>query len=421
MFRHMLRLLRWAWLVPLAAAVLVDLDSLVSVDGPAGRRAAVIAAWLFGVVAAVVTVQVTSSSPRPLFDRSRSGLQHPLTPIALTVIGVSALLPWLLDGAATPTVSALYTGLVLTGVLTSRALDATDLVMAAVAGVIVVVPFALQGPGGDPALVSATVTATVIAAALGLLVREQHRRVAIASDAAVQGERMAMAAELHDSVAHELTGILVLARANLRPAAAAGDTDDHAVSDRTQQALELIVESSQRALDEIRDLVRTIDPTGSTAPDDTDGSESSVGTSDGHRRLVSLVETFDAGSTATVEVDIEDLRLTPSEWLALQRVCAEALTNIRRHAGSAARITVRLDQVDGLVRLEITDDGGGGGLGRGSGTGIRGARGRIEALGGRLQAAPTGAGGWSLLAELPHRQPASSGDGDDARTGRDDR
>lgn len=408
MFRHKLRLLRWAWMVPLAAAALIDVDSLVSAERTARHRGPVVAAWLVGVVAAVVAVQATSSSPRQRFDPSRRGLPRPLTPITLGVIGVAAVLPRLVEGAATPTISALFAGLVLAGVLASRSVTAPDLAMAGVAGVLVVLPFALQGPDADATLVSASVTAAVISAALGLLVREQHRRVAIAHDAAVQGERMAMARELHDSVAHELTGILVLARANLRPVQAAGGSGN----DKVHEAMSLIVESSQRALEEVRDLVRTIDPASSAhqarpvGPHDSDRATVPVDDSDGHRRLASLVAAFDAGTTAAVEADIEDLRLTPSEWLALQRVCAEALTNIRRHAATAERIVVRLRHVDGLVRLEVTDDGkGGGGLGGGSGTGISGARRRVEALGGRLRAGPAGDGRWSLVAELPRARP----------------
>jgi signal transduction histidine kinase len=85
--------------------------------------------------------------------------------------------------------------------------------------------------------------------------------------------------------------------------------------------------------------------------------------------------------------------------VAAYYVVAEALTNVAKHAG-ASLVQVVLDTEDGLVRLDIRDDGvGGADLARGSG--LVGLKDRVEATGGTLQVDSRPGEGTYLLAELP--------------------
>lgn len=413
--RRLSRWLRWLWLLPLLLAPAVDIDSVVTGVNGDGIRAAQVAAWLVGVVVTCVIVQLILVTTPPTFASTVSGLRPRITVPALGLLAVSVLVPVVLEGRATLTIAGLWSGLVLVGVLAARSMAVRDLLLVAAAAVLVVLPVLFQGEQSDGTLVTVVVTGVVIAAALGLQVREQRRRVVLARAAAVHGERVAMARELHDSVAHELTGILVLARANLQAGPVATRTDPTeatetapgpARADRSAEAFRLILESAERALAEIRTLVQTIaadETTSAAAPSPSGVQPPRVAhDTEGRERLVELVRAFDAGTTATVEADIAELRLTPSAWLTLHRVCAEALTNIRRHAGSAERIVVRLGRSEGLIQLEVIDDGRGDeGIGGGSGTGLAGARRRLAALGGGLDAGRAADGRWRLLAWFP--------------------
>ena len=82
-------------------------------------------------------------------------------------------------------------------------------------------------------------------------------------------------------------------------------------------------------------------------------------------------------------------------------VCSEALANVAKHsAASCAR--VRATRGDGVVRIEISDDGRGG-ADPARGSGLRGMAERVEALGGRLSVADRPSGGTVVAAELPAR------------------
>ena len=80
-------------------------------------------------------------------------------------------------------------------------------------------------------------------------------------------------------------------------------------------------------------------------------------------------------------------------------VCAEALTNIAKHA-AAARVTVAVTASDGRLRVEIADDGVGG-ADPAHGSGLRGLADRVETLGGTLRVESTPGHGTRLAAEIP--------------------
>ncbi|MCB1257886.1 MAG: hypothetical protein KDB26_12315, partial [Microthrixaceae bacterium] len=429
--RRTIGILQRIWLLPLFLAVVLDVDTVLGTSRETRFGWLIMWSWLPAIIVTCWMVISTLRGPQGSFETASRGVPFRPAVITLSAIGVSVFIPIALTGQAIPSAGSLFSGLVLTGVLAARSVTRTDLILVGVAAVLGVAPMALGFYSSDGLLASMSITVMVIAVTIGLLVREQRRRIASTRRIAIQGERMAIARELHDSVAHELTGILVLARANMRDKPTSATSEHHAV-DRTQEVFELIAESSQRALDEIRTMVSTIDtpePPRSTADADQSGKPTNPralsgpthnhsASGRGPEQLRELVEAFASSTAAVVNWEFDEMDLTPSQWLVLHRVCAEGLTNIRRHAGDATLIEVRLTVEDGVdttdgfhtsVSLVVSDNGvSGDGIGGGSGTGIAGARRRIEAMGGRLTAGRDDDGFWRLRADLPGPDAARS-------------
>jgi signal transduction histidine kinase len=110
-------------------------------------------------------------------------------------------------------------------------------------------------------------------------------------------------------------------------------------------------------------------------------------------------------SGIVVDADISPSvgRLDAARGLAVLRLTQEALTNVAKHAGPSARARLSVAVLDGDVRWEVTDDGGGATVADtppGGGHGLTGMRERVEVLGGRLEAGPAG-GGWRVGTVLP--------------------
>jgi signal transduction histidine kinase len=100
-----------------------------------------------------------------------------------------------------------------------------------------------------------------------------------------------------------------------------------------------------------------------------------------------------------VDLKVASTQLPQRVAVVAYFVCAEALTNIAKHA-AAARVTVAITAADGRLRVEITDDGVGGADPR-RGSGLRGLADRVETLGGTLQVDSTPGHGTRLTAEIP--------------------
>jgi signal transduction histidine kinase len=195
--------------------------------------------------------------------------------------------------------------------------------------------------------------------------------------ARVAEERLRIARDLHDVVGHGFATIHVQARA----AAALLDGDPAGA----RQALGAIESTSRDALREIRAALRAIRG---------DGTEAGAGLEAllAPARAVGLeVRASLAGAAA----------LPAPTAQVVYRVVQESLTNVLRHA-HAGTVTVSVVRDDGAVRVEVADDGGGSvGAHRGDGHGLTGMRERVEAVGGRLDAGPTGEGGWRVSARVP--------------------
>src|SRR5215204_4467172 len=207
---------------------------------------------------------------------------------------------------------------------------------------------------------------------------------------AVVEERLRLARELHDVVAHAMSVIAVQSGVGA-----------HVAASRPQEvgkALAAIETTSRAALTELRRLLGVLrqdsDPQASLTP---------VPGLANLDRL--LTEVGKAGLAVRVRVEGTPLPLPAGVDLSAYRIVQEALTNVVKHAGPAhAQVTIGYR--DQYVTVEVTDDGQGavtsGSDGQaGSGHGLIGMRERVAAFGGELEVGPRPGGGFRVAARLP--------------------
>ncbi|WP_119295881.1 sensor histidine kinase [Streptomyces sp. YIM 130001] len=197
-------------------------------------------------------------------------------------------------------------------------------------------------------------------------------------------ERLRIARELHDVLAHSISVINVQAGVGL----ALLDSDP----EQARAALTTIKSASKEALGEVRQVLDTLRTPGDAPRAPAPGLD----------RLPELVEQA-AGAGLTVEVTTEGERiaLAPGADLAAFRIVQEALTNVVRHSGSR-RARVRVHYAGGGLDLQIDDDGPATRADAGgSGNGLAGMRERAAALGGTIEAGPRPEGGFRVRAALP--------------------
>jgi signal transduction histidine kinase len=208
---------------------------------------------------------------------------------------------------------------------------------------------------------------------------------------AVATERLRIARELHDVVAHSMSVIAMHAGA----ARLAVGTDP--TSER--KALDVIESSSRETLGEMRRLV--------TVLRDENADAAVRSPMPGLTELPTLVASVAAGGL-TVDVRTEgDLEAVPSGVsLAAYRVIQEALTNVVRHAGhTSAHVLVQAGKDNVVVRIENAAPSGGAWHrvpSAGGRHGTVGMRERVELYGGTLGVGPSADGGWSVEASLPY-------------------
>jgi signal transduction histidine kinase len=197
-------------------------------------------------------------------------------------------------------------------------------------------------------------------------------------------ERLRIARELHDVLAHNVSLI------NVQAGTALHLLDKQ--PERARPALEAIKEASSETLREVRSVLGILRGPGEEPP-----REPTAGTA-GVEELIS--RTAAAGIPVASEVRGEPRPLPASVDLAVYRILQEALTNVARHAQPASA-TVRLTFADDDVTLEVEDDGAGNGAAPEAGNGIAGMRERVVALGGDFSAGPRGDSGFRVAARLP--------------------
>lgn len=236
--------------------------------------------------------------------------------------------------------------------------------------------------------IAAWVVAIIAAAELVRVRREQWADRRAEREAAEQRradeERLRMARELHDVLAHSISVINVQSSVGL----ALLDSDP----EQARAALTTIKAASKEALGEVRQVLDTL-----RTPGDAPRAPAP-----GLGRLPELVEqAARTGLTVTVETEGERPAVPPGADLAAFRIVQEALTNVVRHSGSRTA-RVRIGYGPGRIRLRVDDEGPAtDGDAGGSGNGLAGMRERAAALGGTIEAGPRPDGGFRVRAELP--------------------
>ncbi|WP_164842289.1 sensor histidine kinase [Actinoplanes solisilvae] len=248
---------------------------------------------------------------------------------------------------------------------------------------------AFAATADEPLAVAAgVVPVLLLPVVLGEVARGRVRRTAQAEDRArlaearaeqeaLRGaaeERLRIARELHDVLAHQLALI------NVQSGAALHTREP----DSAFEALRAIRTASGDALREIRSVLGVLrEP---VQPD-----------------LAALPELFnraqETGLTVRARVSLPPPVVPPAVQLAAYRILQEALTNVVRHS-SAGAVDVRVEQTGGQVEILVEDDGRSEGEVE-NGNGLRGMAERAAAVGGEFQAGPRPGGGFRVLARLP--------------------
>jgi signal transduction histidine kinase len=204
-------------------------------------------------------------------------------------------------------------------------------------------------------------------------------------------ERLQIAREIHDLVAHAMTAI------NVQAGVAAHLLERN--PGQAYEALRNIKHASGAALTDLRATLDVLRDPSQAAP---------LGPQAGLAAIAELTEGLSAAGVS-VELDVERVDDVPAAVQSAGfRIVQEALTNVARHA-HAASARVGVHRVPGAVVIEVVDDGIGAPGFNGhltgdldaSGNGMRGMRERAAALGGTLDAAPVDDGGWRVCARLP--------------------
>lgn len=204
-------------------------------------------------------------------------------------------------------------------------------------------------------------------------------------------ERLHLSRELHDIVGHSLGVIAVQA--------GVGRHLIETEPGRAAEALDNIARVSREALGEVRAVV-------STLRDDRPSYRPISGLDD----LAGLVETARlAGIAVELTVPDDTTPIPRQTGTAIYRIAREALTNVVRHAQATAA-TVRVTHHDGVVDLQVRDNGAAGATAtltpHATSHGFAGMRERAEALGGSVSAGPCDDGGFLVTATLPVERPA---------------
>ncbi|MFE1247939.1 sensor histidine kinase [Streptomyces sp. NPDC058735] len=221
--------------------------------------------------------------------------------------------------------------------------------------------------------------------------REEEARRRVAE------ERLRIARDLHDVVAHHI------ALVNVQAGVAAHVMDKR--PDQAKEALGHVREASRSALNELRATVGLLrqsgDPEAPTEP------------APGLDRLDELTGTFrHAGLHIEVARADQDTTLPAAVDLAAYRIIQEALTNVQKHAGSRAKAEVSVVRVGPGIEITVLDDGGGEdeAPAAGGGHGLLGMRERVTALRGTLTTGPRYGGGFRVHAILPVKSRTPTGE-----------
>jgi signal transduction histidine kinase len=273
---------------------------------------------------------------------------------------------------------------------------------AALAVAVIAAPMRLEGGGVGYSFLLTFPTGGAVALGCHLRSLDDRRRRAVAD--VRQSERLELARELHDFVAHHVTGIVVQAQAA------------RVIRESAPEQVDVLLGHIERAgsetLQSMRKLVRVL----------REDDARAVRPGDLFAELGELVAAFserDAPATLLVAAEARQARPDPEVETSVRNVVREGLTNVRRHASGSPSVSVRVGLSGGnadarpdarRLRVEVHNAppprqsapnaeplGGRGGLG------LVGLTERTEAVGGTLHASRAEDGGWRLTAEFPLR------------------
>jgi signal transduction histidine kinase len=219
----------------------------------------------------------------------------------------------------------------------------------------------------------------------GVLLRRSDRDRALAADQARHDERLAIARELHDVVAHHVTGMVVQAQAGQ---VVAGRDPARAAATLTS-----IERAGTEALTAMRRLVGAMRTEGADAP--TAPTATTLAELDELAR-----HSTELGLPVRVTVAGAD-GVPPDVARSVHRIVRESLTNARRHASGASGVEVRVARRSSSLEVDITDDGRARSASGNGGFGLVGMAERVQALGGTFAAGPRPDGGWAVHVSFP--------------------
>lgn len=231
-----------------------------------------------------------------------------------------------------------------------------------------------------------TILVLLVWVGIGLFVRRRGDEVDQQTRQAATEERTRIARELHDLVGHAVS--LMTVQAGVGRIALASDDPG-----RANEAMEAVETAGRQALDDLRRVLGILQAPGHEADafSPQPGIDAVEGLVEQHR---------DAGLPAVFRLDGESRPLPAGVSLTVYRIVQEALTNVRKHAGSPpTEVTLRYrpDQVE----LEVRDHGPGPRGRPRMGHGLAGMGERVSLYGGRWQAGQDPGGGFLVAAEIP--------------------
>lgn len=254
---------------------------------------------------------------------------------------------------------------------------------------VILVPATLALPGSSTGVAEAIggVGVLMSAFALGWAVRSQRDAREQRLEQVKSEERVLLARELHDTVAHHVSAIAVHAQAGRALAATSPKS--------ALEALEVIEVEASRTLAEMRAMVRVLR---NEAPVD-------YAPQPGVADLERLSGASPAGPRVEVRVSGDLAALPAAIDAAVFRIAQEAVTNALRHARNATLIDVRVAGDQSTVSLVVRDDGDPGAAdpAHEAGFGLTGMLERALLLGGACRAGPCPGRGWAVTATLPRR------------------
>nr|WP_309060864.1 sensor histidine kinase [Streptomyces sp.] len=218
--------------------------------------------------------------------------------------------------------------------------------------------------------------------------REEEARRRVAE------ERLRIARDLHDLLAHSITLIGVQTSVAAHVLAADPERLDR---ETVAKALDDIAETCRTARGELRTTLEVLRD---------HGSGDARGPLPGLDGVPDLVEAARLAG-ARVERTVRHGPVPPAVGAAAYRIVQEALTNAVRHAGPEPSVRIDLREEDGALHLSVTDDGTGPAPGGNPGFGLVGMRERARSVGGTLDAGARAGGGFQVTATLPLAPPAA--------------